>query len=238
MGVSDRLAELTRPTGEEDLMRVEYPEPRFAVAPKQALIAAGVVAVLVVGALVWGLIGGGEVAPQDAPEPQWDDSGQVDEVASGAVVVAVVGAVENPGLVTLEEGARVADALEHARPWPNADLIALNLAQLLVDGQQIHVLVEGETPPPPPPGSAGAAGSPGGSGGSGAGAGGAAGGGVSLNQATAAELTDLPGVGEATAAAIIAHRESIGSFTAVDQLLDVKGIGPAKFEALKDEVAL
>ena len=59
-----------------------------------------------------------------------------------------------------------------------------------------------------------------------------------MNTASAQDLTELPGVGEATAAAIVAHRESIGSFTSVEQLLDVKGIGPAKFEAIKDLVSL
>lgn len=64
------------------------------------------------------------------------------------------------------------------------------------------------------------------------------GGGISLNTASAAELTTLPGVGDATAAAIIAHREKNGPFTSIEGLLDVKGIGPAKFDALKDLVAL
>ena len=59
-----------------------------------------------------------------------------------------------------------------------------------------------------------------------------------MNSASAGELTELPGVGEATAAAIVAHREANGPFTAVEQLMDVKGIGPAKFDAVKDLVTL
>ena len=43
-------------------------------------------------------------------------------------------------------------------------------------------------------------------------------------------------MGPATAAAIIAHREEVGSFTTVEQLMDVSGIGPAKFAKLKDKV--
>ena len=61
---------------------------------------------------------------------------------------------------------------------------------------------------------------------------------MSLNSASASELTALPGVGEATAAAIVAHREANGPFTAVEQLMDVRGIGPAKFEAMRDMVGL
>ena len=131
------------------------------------------------------------------------------------MVVSVVGAVAEPGLVTLDEGSRVADALEQAQPLPEAELLSLNLAQLLADGQQIVVPVHGDAPAAEESSS-----------------------GLSLNTASAQDLTELPGVGEATAAAIVAHRESIGSFTSVEQLLDVKGIGPAKFEAIKDLVSL
>lgn len=215
MKVSQRLAELTRPTGEEDLLAVDYPEPRINVAPKQAAAAVGAVLVLV---------GGWFVVRDGPPEPEWESA----EVAAptgapASVVVSVVGAVAQPGLVTLDEGARVADALEQARPLPEAELLSLNLAQVLADGQQIIVLAKGEAPPA----AAGAA------------AGQSAGSsGISLNTASAQDLTELPGVGEATAAAIVAHRESIGTFTSVDQLLDVKGIGPAKFDAIKELVSL
>ncbi len=196
-------------------MAVDYPEPRINVAPKQAAAAVGAVLVLV---------GGWFVVRDGPPEPEWESA----EVAAPAgepasVVVSVVGAVAQPGLVTLDEGARIADALEQARPLPEAELLSLNLAQVLADGQQIIVLAKGEAPPA----AAGAA------------AGQSAGSsGISLNTASAQDLTELPGVGEATAAAIVAHRESIGSFTSVDQLLDVKGIGPAKFDAIKELVSL
>lgn len=201
MNVSARLAELTRPTGEEDLMEVDYPEPRLSVAPKQAAAAVGIVAVLVAG---WFLL-----IPDEAPEPEW----KAVETAPETVVVSVVGAVAQPGLVTLESGSRIADALEHAQPLPEAELLSLNLAQVLADGQQIVVPLHGEAPA---------------SGDSG----------ISLNSSSAQDFTELPGVGEATAAAIVAHRESIGTFTDIEQLLDVKGIGPAKFETIKDLVSL
>ncbi len=59
---------------------------------------------------------------------------------------------------------------------------------------------------------------------------------VDVNTATAAELEELPGVGPATAAAIIDHREQQGPFRSVDDLLDVRGIGDAKLAALRDLV--
>ena len=59
---------------------------------------------------------------------------------------------------------------------------------------------------------------------------------VSLNTATAQQLDDLPGVGPATAAAIIGHRERNGPFASVDDLLSVPGIGPSKLARLRDLV--
>ena len=215
MNAIDRLQELTRPTGEEDLLAVRYPAPRVSVPVKPA--AAAVVALLVaVGA--WAALrgGGGE-----GDEVSWEQVASPTEV-SEVVVVAVVGEVANPGLMTLNEGSRIADALQIAQPLPHADLLAHNQAQLLVDGQQIHVQAIGATPP------AGGA----------TGAAPAEAGTVSLNSTSASELTALPGVGEATAAAIVAHREANGPFTAVEQLTDVRGIGPAKFEAMRDMVGL
>lgn len=219
----DRLKELTRPTGEEDLMRVTYPTPRLHIAPRTAAAAVGCVAAVCLAAVGWSSLRSPD-SVTNAPEPLWSTAAEANEL-SDQVVVAVVGAVEQPGLVTLDQGSRVADALDKAQPLPNADLISVNLAQLLVDGQQIHVLAQGEAPAP------GVAQQPGPQGPS-------DGAGISLNSATAAELTELPGVGEATAAAIVAHRESNGPFTALEQLMDVKGIGPAKFEAVKDLVTL
>ena len=61
---------------------------------------------------------------------------------------------------------------------------------------------------------------------------------VNLNSADAAALEALPGVGPATAAAILEHREKVGAFTSVDQLLDVPGIGEAKLDALRDLVTV
>ena len=213
MNAIDRLQELTRPTGEEDLLAVRYPAPRVSVPVKPAA-AAVVTLLVVVGA--WALLrGGGSEGDVD-----WEQVASPTEV-SGVVVVAVVGEVANPGLMTLNEGSRIADALQIAQPLPHADLLAHNQAQLLVDGQQIHVQAIGAAPP--------------------AGGGGAAApdtGTVSLNNASASELTALPGVGESTAAAIVAHREANGPFTAVEQLMDVRGIGPAKFEAMRDMVGL
>ena len=61
---------------------------------------------------------------------------------------------------------------------------------------------------------------------------------VNLNTATADDLDALPGVGPAPAAAILAHRDQMGPFGAVDDLADVRGIGPAKLDALRGLVTV
>lgn len=212
MNAIDRLQELTRPTGEEDLLAVRYPAPRVSVPVKPAAV---VVAALLLAVGVWGFTRDGDAGEQI----EWEQVAEPTEVR-GVVVVAVVGEVANPGLMTLNEGSRIADALQMAQPLPHADLLAHNQAQLLVDGQQIVVQAVGAAPPAAASSDSGGAGV------------------VSLNSATAAELTALPGVGEATAAAIVAHREANGPFTTVEQLMDVRGIGPAKFEAMREQVGL
>jgi competence protein ComEA len=145
---------------------------------------------------------------------------------AGRVVVHVAGAVRVPGVHELEAGARVIDAIEAAGGLaPDADGSRLNLAAPLVDGERVYVLRVGEPAAPVVAPSGSVAAGPG-----------AAAGPLDLNTADEAALDDLPGVGPATAAAIVAHRAQIGRFTSVDQLLDVRGIGEAKLEAIRDLV--
>jgi competence protein ComEA len=161
-------------------------------------------------------------------------------VGPGAeVVVHIAGAVVRPGVQHLGAGARVVDAVERAGgATPDAELGRVNLAAPVQDGQQVYVPRVGEVPPAPVGGGPAGAGASGGSGSAGAGAAGQPGGLVNLNTATTEELDTLPGVGPATAEAIIAHREANGPFTSVDQLLDVRGIGDAKLADLRDLVTV
>jgi competence protein ComEA len=147
---------------------------------------------------------------------------------TGALLVHVAGAVAFPGVHELPAGSRVVDALEVAGGLaPDADSGRLNLAAPVHDGERVYVLHQGEAGPPPVAGD---------STGTGASGGESAAGPIDLNTADEAALDALPGVGPATAAAIVAHRQQIGRFTSVDQLLDVRGIGTAKLEALRDLV--
>lgn len=135
---------------------------------------------------------------------------------AGSVTVDVAGKVRRPGIAVLDAGSRVVDALKAAGgARAGVDLSALNLARVLVDGEQIVVgepaPVTGSAPPPAVPG--GAAPVPGQL--------------VNLNVASAVELEALPEVGPVTAAAIVTWRETNGAFSSVDELLEIDGIGEA-----------
>jgi competence protein ComEA len=127
------------------------------------------------------------------------------------VVVDVVGRVRRPGLVRLPAGSRVDDAVRAAGgAVPGTDLSGVNLARVLVDGEQIAV---GITPRAPPPGASGSS---------------AAGAGlINLNTATAEQLDSLPGIGPVLAQRILDWRTEHGRFVSADQLRQVSGIGEA-----------
>ena len=137
-----------------------------------------------------------------------------------APTVHVAGAVGNPGVYQLSPNARVQDAIEAAGGISgDADPNSLNLAAVAVDGSRIYVPVVGEEVPVLVAESAPSADS------------------VPLvvdvNRAVAGELEKLPGIGPATAAAIITERERNGPFLDVDDLQRVRGIGPAKMDLLR-----
>ncbi len=142
-------------------------------------------------------------------------------LADGPVIVHVAGSVLLPGVYELGPGARVDDAVRRAGgPTDVAELGRINLAAPVVDGDQIYVPEIGEEVPTPAPGAspAHAEQSPVGP--------------VDVNRASAGELETLPGVGPATAAAIVAERDLNGPFASFDDLERVPGIGPAKLARL------
>jgi len=129
------------------------------------------------------------------------------------LVVHVSGAVVRPGLVSLGEPARVADAIDAAGgATTTADLGALNLAGPVRDGDQIDVPNVGERDD-------------------------AEDGLVDLNEATAQQLANLHGIGPVLADRIVAYREEHGRFEVVEDLLDVPGIGEAKLALLRPGVS-
>ncbi len=148
--------------------------------------------------------------------------------AATSVTVDVAGKVRRPGIAVLDPGSRVVDALEAAGgARRGVDLSSINLARVLVDGEQILVGLGVAAPPVPglPPGS-GPGSSPG------------AGALVNLNLAGQAELETLPEVGPVTAQAILAWRDEHGGFSAIDELLEVNGIGEVTLETIAPFVTI
>jgi competence protein ComEA len=139
------------------------------------------------------------------------------------LVVQAAGAVTKPGVYTMSATARVNDLIAAAGGLaPDADADHVELAATLTDGERVYVPRVGEAPPP----SAGSStGSPS-TGSSGRAP-------VDLNRASAADLESLPGIGPSLAQAIIDYREQHGAFRSVDDLADVRGIGPAKMEQVR-----
>lgn len=172
-----------------------------------------------------GADGDGQTETTGAP------TGQSDAEAT-TITVHVSGAVGSPGIVTLGSGARVAAAIEAAGgATAEAELDRLNLARLLLDGEQVHVPRPGELAGPqgnPPGGTV----SDGGTGGV------APDGRVDLNRASQDDLETLPGIGPAKAAAIVTHRETEGPFAVPGDLRGVPGIGEQTFQRLADLISV
>ena len=142
--------------------------------------------------------------------------------AAEQIVVNAAGAVTAPGVYRLLSGSRVVDLIDAAGgPAPDADLDQLNLAAPLSDGDRVYVPRAGELVP--------ASGGPSTASGAGAQP-------LDLNAATVEQLDALPGVGPSTAQAIVDYRTQHGRIRSVDELLEVRGIGPAKLESIRPRV--
>jgi len=176
-----------------------------------------------------------------APLDAFDPLAPLDTIPPQGVTVHVVGAVNEPGVYHLAAGARGDDALRAAGgARSNADLRLVNLAAPLVDGEQLVIPRIGDRPPPTTAASGGRSGGTGGR--SKASAGDTSPTRTTLpliidiNRANADELDRLPGIGPKTAKAIIEHRTRNGPFGSVDDLLAVRGIGPATLAEIRNWV--
>lgn len=142
------------------------------------------------------------------------------------IFVYICGAVRTPGVYEFLPGSRIASAVEAAGGLTEeASAEAVNLAQLLADGQQIYVPKEGEVNRDAYAGMQGDKTDMGS-------------GKVNINTATVEELITLPGIGHAKAKAIVDYREKNGDFGAIDGLLSVDGIGSGVFQKLKEYVTV
>lgn len=192
----------------------------FPLTRRQALV--GAVLLVALLAIAGKLLAGQEAEPVEA-------GGSPAVVVSTAtaelpqVVVHVVGAVRRPGLYRLDEGSRVADAVDHAGgPTRKADLAGVNLAAPLLDGSQVVVPRRGARAVQGGAVQDASSSAPAGP--------------LHLSTATAEQLDALPGVGPVTAQRIVEYRELNGPFRSIDDLDAVAGIGPSRLEQLRELV--
>lgn len=191
--------------------------------PRQQLVLCGlaIVAVGLIGARYLKEDGGSGAQARPAPAVKLDRAG------GGRAFVHVTGAVRRPGVYRLPSWARLDRAVKRAGgATAAADLEGVNLAAKLTDGQQVVV---------PRRGGAGASAVAGSAGATPAGAPAAP---ISLNTATPEQLDQLDGVGPATAQKILDWRKEHGGFRSVEDLKQISGIGPKRFDALKDKVRM
>lgn len=159
-----------------------------------------------------------EPTPLPTPEP-----------TAGLVTVYVSGAVVNTAVYELSPGSLIEDAIEAAGGFiTTSDIDAINLAQPLTDGMQIYVPTQAETSSGTtlPTNSSGAPNSS------------STDGLININTANVEELDSLPGIGPSTAQKIIEHRETNGPFAAIEAIMDVPGIGDAKFNEIKNLITV
>jgi competence protein ComEA len=140
----------------------------------------------------------------------------INQVEQSKLIINVAGKVKSPGVYQLPPGSRVIDAIEAAgNHLKGVDISDINLARLLVDGEQILVggnrlqssksVARKITVDNP----------------------------LDINRATLAQLDTLPGIGPVTAQRIIDYRNKVGRINALDELKKISGLGGAKFEEIK-----
>lgn len=202
------------------------------------------VAVVIVGRLIGAatttdfqiMKGGGQQAHAQIEQTVSGESQDSEEART--IFVHVTGAVNNPGLCELEEGARVYDAVQACGGFAeDASPESINLARSLSDGEQVNVATCEEVAQLGAGGtqsSTSVQGSLQGSTGNALTSSHL----VNINTADAVELTTLPGIGEATAAKIVSDRQANGAFKDVNDLKRVAGIGDKKLEGLRDLICV
>lgn len=218
----------------------EYAESakgRLRLGSINAKAMAGVAAVLLLAgaAVAFNVAGSGASEPLTVQKADASEAQAAEEAPTepARICVHVDGCVANPGIVYIEEGSRVADAVQAAGGMTEeASSSGMNLARVLQDGEQVVVPSAAQAvPTQASEGASQAAGAA-------AQAGAAASGKVNINTASAAELQTLSGIGPSKAQKIVDHRLSSGPFESVDGLTEVSGIGDKTLEAIRDQVCV
>jgi competence protein ComEA len=140
------------------------------------------------------------------------------EIKSPKIYVHVAGSVKSPGIYQLDSGTRVYDAVLAAGGFTSkANQASVNMARALNDGEQLLISAQGGAQSFENAMVSSL---------------------ISLNQASASQLEELPGVGPALAGRMVDWRTANGGFKAKEDLLNVAGIGDKLFASVKDLVTL
>lgn len=169
--------------------------------------------------LLFGILIGGVIWLVSIP-PRGQPVSLIPPPTPGPLVIHVAGEVAAGGVYELPPGSRVADAVDAAGGiLPEGDETGLNLAEMLVDGQQVFVPGDADSPSP----SAGQ---------------GPSGTRININSASSFQLQQLPGIGPSIAQRIIDYRDQNGAFEDTIDVVNVSGIGPATYDKIKDLITV
>lgn len=203
-----------------DALRQRFADSSLIAAAAAVVLLLGATAAVAVVSLSADSPGGSDPSPPPVFTPATTTTTTI-----AMIFVHAAGAVRQPGLHRLPAGSRVADLIEVAGGVDDSiDIDRINLAAPVSDGERVYLARRGEAVPAPvlAPSEIGGAAPNAGP--------------LDLNTATQQQLEDLPGVGPATAAAILSARASKGRFSSVEDLLDVRGIGTARLDQLRSLV--
>lgn len=160
-----------------------------------------------------------------------------ERIEENTIIIHITGAVNNPGIVKVNENARINDVIERAGGLlENADVENVNLAYVVEDGQKIYIPFKGEEDKNSDDGEIVQ---------EGAGenvlqeeTNEKSGGLININNATKEKLEELPGIGSSTASKIIVYREENGKFKSIEDIKNVSGIGTSKYEQIKSHICV
>ena len=201
------------------------------IDPKRLLIGAAAVAVLAVAAAVFLFYESGKedeyINEFAVAEEEVEVQKEPEVIEDTVIKVDIKGAVSHEGVYIAAEGDRIEDIVKKAGGLTDdANPESINLAQRVEDQMVIYVMKKGEEPKVEISGQPGAAQKE------------TEGGKININSASETELQEITGIGPSKASAIVQYREEQGPFSAIEDLMNISGIGEKTFEKMKDQVTI
>ena len=221
-------------------MRIGIGEIKEKLVKNPDLIKVTIIVLIIIVAFLVTMCGGKEengisIETQDSKQESFEDQGILEAEQGGTIIVDVGGAVNSPGVIELPEGSRIYQAIEKAGGVTmDGDLSQINQAILLNDCDKLYIptFQDGEKQTTSSNNhqgvgliSASSANSN-------------SDGRVNINTASQEELETLNGVGPVTANKIIDYRTANGRFDAIENIMEVPGIGEKTFASLKDRLCI